>query len=101
MVSRPPGAVREGSLKYPLENKQLRIESQVISREMSDSFWQDILPQCPWQEDQEDRTQLWDEMDPLELPEVDIKEIMSKSRFQRHKGSRLVQERTNLGLEGS
>ena len=40
-------------------------------------------------------------MEPLELPEVDFEEVMRKSQFHRHEGSRPFQGWTNRGLEES
>ena len=54
-----------------------------------------------FEESQEDKVQLWNEMEPLDLPEVDVKEIMSKSRFHWHEGSRPFQGRTNREFEES
>ena len=66
---------------------------------MSQSYQQELLPQFPWQEDsrpdqgetnlgfeedQEDKIQLWKEMETLELPEVDAEEIMCLSWFYQH-----------------
>ena len=38
-------------------------------------------------------------MEPLDLPEVDAEEIMSKSQFYWHEGSRPNSRETNLELE--
>ena len=43
--------------------------------------------------------QLWNEMEPLEMPEVDIEEVMSKSWFHWHEGSRPDSRETNLELD--
>ena len=55
VVSPPPGAAREGPVNYPWENRHLGGAPQDRSGKMSDSFWQDVLPECPWPEDQGDR----------------------------------------------
>ena len=51
VVSGPIAAVREGPLKYLLEDQQLKVESQAISGEMPQSYGQELLPRFPWQED--------------------------------------------------
>ena len=38
-------------------------------------------------------------MTPLDLPEVDVEEVMSKSRFHWHEGSRPDSRETNLELD--
>ena len=66
---------------------------------MSDSFWRDILPECPWPEDQGDRDRLWEGREPVELPDFNLEEVMRTSWFHWHEGSRPLQGQTNQGFE--
>ena len=102
VASQPPGAAKVRPANNPWEEQREKMQHSRRSTPESDYFWQDVLPEwrkmvpeCSWHRDQGERTRLWEEKEPGELPDSNVNKVWSTPRCYWCEDSKASQGRTN------